>query len=315
VACAEGDQGMIERSREWTEADLLQLIATQVQENIGLDYKRAAALSKEDSEKKDKIRKAVSAFANSAGGVVVYGMAENGHVPTQLDPVDPHAFSKEWLENVIISNVQPRIDGLHINPVSLSGANAGRVAYVVTIPQSLTAHQAPDNRYYKRFNFQSVPMEHYEVQDTMNRAKTPIVNLHVDCKTKVKSAEVHEHTLSMYLENQGIRAAQHMKLVVWFPRQLSATFPGLAHMDTRTRQVLQSKSYEAGEYMIPFSNSVLFPMDTLDLHRRGIYIYFEMNQARHEFIQSYDPRLEWIVFADDMLPRSNYKSLRDFDEY
>src|SRR3989442_7947324 len=34
-------------------------------------------------------------------------------------------------------------------------------------------HQAPDNKYYYRQNFQSVPMEDYQVRDTMRRATTP----------------------------------------------------------------------------------------------------------------------------------------------
>lgn len=141
---------MLERSRDWKEADLHRLIADAVLESIGLDYKAAAALATQDGVKRG-IAKDVSAFANSAGGVLVYGMTEDGHRPTAIDPVNLNPFSKEWLENVIISNVQPRIDGLHINPVQLTGANAGRVVYVVTIPQSFTAHQAPDHRYYKRF--------------------------------------------------------------------------------------------------------------------------------------------------------------------
>jgi hypothetical protein len=35
---------------------------------------------------------------------------------------------------------------------------------------SRAPHQAPDKRYYKRQNFQSSPMEDYEVRDTLRRA-------------------------------------------------------------------------------------------------------------------------------------------------
>src|SRR5437667_10768469 len=114
---------MLDRSRNWVEADLRRLIQDQVQENIELEYKAAAALGTQPNQKAE-ISKDVSAFANSAGGIAIYGMAENGHIPTAIDPITPQPFTKEWLENVIISNVQPRIDGLHINPVQLSGANA-----------------------------------------------------------------------------------------------------------------------------------------------------------------------------------------------
>jgi hypothetical protein len=292
---------VLERSRQWTEADLLRLIATQVLENIALEYKGAAALGAQDREKRE-IAKDVSAFANSAGGVLVYGMAENGHNPTQIEPVNPNPFSKEWLENVIISNVQPRIDGLHINPVQLTGTSAGRVTYVVTVPQSLTAHQAPDNKYYKRFNFQSVPMEHYEVQDAMNRAKTPIVDLRIKPTREIANADLHRYSLSMDFENSGTRAARHMKIVLWFPRELQPKVGRLVERTVVRKRGLHGEPYEAREYMLPFSDFVLFPMDTLDLGRiYSIGITFDVDRRRHEFLQMTAPKIEWTIFADDML--------------
>ena len=167
----------------WVEADLLDLIRLGVQESLELDYKRSEALSKMDS-KKTEISKDVSAFANSAGGVLVYGLAEDGHIPTAIDGgVDPAELSKEWLEQVINSRIQRRIDGLRVNQVLLSTTSPGRVAYVVSIPQSARApHQASDKRFYKRFNFESVPMEEYEVRDVANRTSAPALDIEFSFK-------------------------------------------------------------------------------------------------------------------------------------
>ena len=59
--------------------------------------------------------------------------------------------------------------------VPLSGDHAGRVTYVLVVPQaqSLAPHQANDKRYYKRRNFKSDPMDDYEVRDMMRRATVP----------------------------------------------------------------------------------------------------------------------------------------------
>jgi len=304
---------MIERSREWIEADLQQLIANEVEENTALEYKRGASLGKDD-ERKRELSKDVSAFANSAGGILVYGMAEHGPKPTHIDPVDPGAYSKEWLEDVITSNIQPRIDGLHINPVLLAGANSGRLVYVLTIPQGLTAHQARDKKYYKRFNFKVEAMEHYEVQDTMNRAKTPIIDVHIERNILFQDSDLHRYQLIFYLENKGTRAAQHIKFVLWFPEELSPGVSGFVRGAVTTKETLLGRQYKARECM-HLSDTVLFPMDTLDLYRRGYNIDFEVDSPSHEFIQSIDPQLEWIVYADDMLPRSGYESLRKYDEF
>tara|TARA_R110001583_G_scaffold33438_4_gene112927 strand:+ start:19365 stop:20384 length:1020 start_codon:yes stop_codon:yes gene_type:complete len=159
-----------------TKTDLENLIYNQVEENLNLDYKSADSLGKSVGKKKE-ISKDVSAFANSNGGMIIYGIkefdeTENRHLPEKIDPVNRLEFSKEWLEQVINSNISPRIEGILITSISLS-ENSNEVAYIVQIQKCNTAHQASDLRYYKRFNFESVAMYDYEIKDIMNRNKTP----------------------------------------------------------------------------------------------------------------------------------------------
>src|SRR5437773_5026262 len=131
---------------EWSEADVLELIHNQVRESHSLDYKRSASLENTD-KRKDEISKDVSAFANSAGGVLAYGVEENGHVPVQIDGgIDPAVITKEWLDQVIHSRISRRVPGVRINPIPLTTTNPGRMVYVVSIPQSHQApHMAADN--------------------------------------------------------------------------------------------------------------------------------------------------------------------------
>lgn len=159
-------------ANEWDEAYLLELIRVEEQEGLRLDYKASAALDKTDN-KKNEISRDVSAFANSAGGFLVYGMLENKHVPTSIDVgVDRNVITKEWLESVIKSRISPIIDDFTVKQVSLPGKSPNQVAYVVEIPQatSRAPHQAYDHRYYKRYNYESTPMEDYEVRDLMRRS-------------------------------------------------------------------------------------------------------------------------------------------------
>lgn len=81
---------------EWTEADIDHLIRDQRPEDLGLDYKKSEAL---DKTKKDEISKDVSAMANSAGGVLIYGLDES---TMQSGPIrfdggdDPQKVSREY---------------------------------------------------------------------------------------------------------------------------------------------------------------------------------------------------------------------------
>jgi schlafen family protein len=158
-----------------TRQDLERLIKDGVLESLTLDYKQSAALSKEE-KKRDELCKDVTAFANSAGGQLVFGIEDDKHVPVRLDGGAAPEITKEWIEQVIDSRIQPRIEGLVIHPIKLVQG----LGFVIDVPQALgrAPHQAPDKRYYRRQNFQNVAMEDYEVRDILRRTTMP--DLQVD---------------------------------------------------------------------------------------------------------------------------------------
>jgi len=105
----------LENSQDWNEEDLKKLVLNQIEESLNLEYKRCDALTKEE-KKKTQVSKDVSALANSAGGTIVYGIIEDGHVPTRLDEgFEPNKISKEWIEHIIQSKIHPRIHDVIIN--------------------------------------------------------------------------------------------------------------------------------------------------------------------------------------------------------
>ncbi|HCA78273.1 MAG TPA: hypothetical protein DEP53_00920 [Bacteroidetes bacterium] len=165
----------------WTQQDILDLIKNQIEESLNLEYKAADALDKSSDSKKREIAKDVSAMANSDGGTIVYGIREYGdatrrHLAERIDPINRTNASKEWLEQILGTNVFPRISNITIEPIPI-GESPTDVIYVVTIPKSDTAHQASDKRYYKRFNFQSVAMYDYEIRDILNRSQNPVIDI------------------------------------------------------------------------------------------------------------------------------------------
>jgi len=152
---------------EFSQANILAIINSRTEESINTDFKGARALSSGDGK---EISKDVSAFANSDGGSIFYGINEINHIATELSFVDGKKYNKEWLENKITSNIQQRIHSILIILVRF-GDEIGKTIYVVKIPKSSnTPHiNSFDNKYYRRFNFKSVPMEEYEVRDSYLR--------------------------------------------------------------------------------------------------------------------------------------------------
>src|SRR5689334_10645675 len=92
--------------------------------------------------------------------------------PSRVDDgVLDSKITREWIEQILNSKIQPRMSGVQIGRVDM---DTGRFGYVITVGQSqIGPHQAPDGKYYKRFNLQSVPMHDYEIRDIMRRSTTP----------------------------------------------------------------------------------------------------------------------------------------------
>ncbi len=147
-----------------SEEEIQKLIDSEVEESLHLEYKACKALKKEEGCKKE-LSKDVSSFANSDGGTIIYGVIERDNKPIKIDVgFDPNDISKEWIEQVISSRITPKIEDIIITPIPLS--NSDKFLYSIKIPKSDKApHQASDKKYYKRYNFQSVPMEEYEIRE------------------------------------------------------------------------------------------------------------------------------------------------------
>lgn len=300
----------LSNSRSWTENDLEALVENEVKESINLDYKSCGALQKKERTR-EEISKDVSAFANSAGGIIVYGMVETGHIPTAIDEgYDPGDLTREWLEQVIHGNIRPRINDVHINQIALSKSAPGRAAYVVTIPQGVTAHQAADLRYHKRLNFESVRMYDHEIRDVMNRSRFPIVTPEFVCQMDQaqSSPDLDQYRLSVTLVNSGAMRAKEMKLVLFWPSDIALSVSPQSYVaQVISREItvegLRTDNYELST---PHINHTLFPEDKYELSREDsrFELVFIINPKALWFIRTNDPSLAWKIYADDMPPQS-----------
>ena len=147
---------------------LKSFINNSIEESQYIEFKSGEALSKKDAHKKE-ISKDVSAFANSDGGIIIYGISEKNHKADSFSFIDGNTFNKEWLEQIISSTINRNIPDLKIYPVRKSG-NLKETLYVVQIPSSIEApHMCREKRFYRRAQFESVIMEEYEIRQLYGR--------------------------------------------------------------------------------------------------------------------------------------------------
>jgi hypothetical protein len=141
------------------------VIADQTPESLHLEFKRASVLL---DKKRDDVCKAVSAMANSDGGRIIFGVAEDKASSTfALDGgVDDVPRVVEWLDNILSDNISPRIVGISIQHEVI---DEKRYLFM-DVPKSTNApHQSADKRFFKRSNNRSFPMEAYEIDDVRHR--------------------------------------------------------------------------------------------------------------------------------------------------
>ena len=179
--------------------DIKKLVKDEVPESLHLEYKASKALIK---KKKDEICKDVSSFANADGGILIYGVKEKGNIPYEIDQgTSNKEIDREWIDQILSYNISPPIDGLEIVQIKNDECHS---SYVLSIPKSYRGpHQAPDKRYYKRFNFRSAPMDHYEIEDIKNRKLTvpPLIDI---------KFETENVLFKLVIENIGTEVAQNV---------------------------------------------------------------------------------------------------------
>jgi hypothetical protein len=242
----------------WDEAKLRALVTASVPESLTMEYKRAGALAREPRAM-DEITKDVSAMANSAGGTLIYGVAEDpGTHNLSIDGVDGAAFSREWLEQ-IVSQVSPRIAGLRIFPINVGPAN-DRIVYVIEVPPGATAHQARDLRYYRRHNFQSVAMYDHEIRDVMSRTRHPKLVIKAELVVyPTQNAEGNHGVLALRIMNDSDVFARYLSVVVDAP-------PRVAGRYVHYRNAAYERLASGTRYRCSFSNHTgppLFPKAVL----------------------------------------------------
>ena len=303
--------------RNWTENRLQNFITSEIEESLTLEYKSAEALDRMDAKRKE-ITKDVSAMANSAGGILIYGIAESSeenrrHLPERITPVDRRAFPREWVEQ-IIQAIRPRIDGIVIHSVNLSSGE-NDTAYIVEIPQSNTAHQASDHRYYKRFNFQAVPMEDYEIRDVMFREQTPNIALNFLIEIKSTTIDIGrgspivtpEYKLIVEARNNGSAFAQYVAVFLDVPIAILQSIDNKMNLKDggrfyRHRLTNLNQEYADEQFR---SNFPLLRSMTMNWK---IPLNAEFESALDENLS-----IKWKIYADNALPKEGRIALREIE--
>ena len=295
--------------QEYTVTDIQGLIDNSVEESIHLDFKESRSLDKSD-KKKDEISKDVSAFANSDGGIIIYGITEENHCAGALSFIDGEVYTKEWLEQVINSKISERIDGLQIFPVRFE-SDLKKTVYVVKIPRSTRApHMCCDHKYYRRLGTTSVAMEEYEVRDLfyrVNKAMLVIDNVYLHPNHITNSQDL-EFEVYASIANDGTVPETIYKLNFYF------TAPGGLKIErigwNQYKDTINYSHWENGIKISAIGTAPIFPGELIDFGRHTIDMTKEQAKV---FIKNTSVRL--LLFFQGGSVEKRFELNQFYDRY
>ena len=248
------------------------LVEAQKSEELFLDYKRIStssdAKSLNDTDRAN-LRKALSGFSNSEGGVILWGLEtakNNGvEVPRRPEGSDNPARFASLIEDAVSGCTVPPVPGVRsiVIPTN-SDATKGLVATL--IPSSLIApHQTTDDgrAYFMRAgsSFQRVP--HGVLAGMFGRRPSPRVEIHqrvTGCYVK-KTLQQNQPTVEVALELENLSSVVARNAYIsWkatelcsansrlLPRLVPEAKWDLTKSDYRNGSVLAEESYRLSPY-------------------------------------------------------------------
>lgn len=159
--------------------DLQSFIALKQEEHLYLDFKLVKDSALGSPDDKRNLARALSGFANSSGGLIIWGVDARKNIDgidcaVALREIDRVALLLSRLNELTGDGVDPTVPGVRHRIIS--GPNDGKGFVVSLIPESDAGpHMSKlgEDRYYKRSGDSFYKMEHYDVADMFGRRRRP----------------------------------------------------------------------------------------------------------------------------------------------
>jgi hypothetical protein len=280
-------------------SEIERFVTEKQEENVSIEFKTVnhPKYSEKNREFDNKnYSTALSGFANSNGGIIIWGIKASKNVAGQdvakeKKPIQELTKFLNNLNRLEGQAVTPPITGI-IHEKILEGEDLG---YIKTfVPQSdIAPHMAnfAERHYFKRSGDSFYQCEHYDIVDMFSRKKSP--KLKVRTRITGKENRINEmirYNFLVSIENSGYNIAKYPYLALNVtPGVLADEFgldgnrnPGLWKVKNN---VLYLHNYSGG------LEKVIYPTAIFDVDK----FYFEM----HKSAPPIDVTIDYLLTAED----------------
>jgi len=176
---------LADRFRSLGHTDIEQFVATGQEENLHLEFKTLGGPGFRSEDDRRNLARALSGFANSDGGMVIWGMVANKtgdgvDCAKELRPVADIRALLARLNELTSDALSPIVSGIEHRVVHEYQDGSGLAATLVPASDG-GPHMAKMgvDQYYKRSGDSFVRMEHFDIADMFGRRPHPVLTFHL----------------------------------------------------------------------------------------------------------------------------------------
>lgn len=145
------------------------LIENKVTENLFLEYKKL--LNLDTDEQKRELCKDISSFANSEGGIIIYGVSEKNGYPDAINGLNVNPNEEELrIRQILDSGIFPKLIGLEFKWIQIDNSKIDNYILLIKINPGINAPYQVIykklNKFYKRKGAQVIEMDWLELKNS-----------------------------------------------------------------------------------------------------------------------------------------------------
>jgi len=207
-----------EEFKERGEELIKEFCENQQEESVQLEFKESSGKGgRFSNEDKKNLGKELSAFANSNGGIIIWGIKTeksdaNLDRAASVEPVENISKFYSEAKRLCAEYLAPKHDDIRVIMASSNTkVDAGFLCIDVT-RSDRRPHMSlakDDKRYYKRIQDSAYVMEHFDVEDQMSRKQTASVDFVRRFSLLMKSGSLITVGIQVHLWNHSNVTAEH----------------------------------------------------------------------------------------------------------
>jgi hypothetical protein len=226
------------------------------------------------------LAKELSAFANSAGGVIIFGVdcrnIDGVDQAENLTPIANINRAETSIRDASSDLLQPRHDAIRVAAIPVS-TNPTEGFIVVDVPRSeRRPHRSEaksQKEYFKRIGGRAYPMEHYDIEDAFRRATSPLLSLIPSIEYGPGAGKWARFELRLGIRNDGEVSAKSVSMQLWemqgdifgrdverYPNATISVFEGRHHFAAPADFVVhpgETRGFHTFDFKISHSDGII----------------------------------------------------------